>query len=157
MALEKEIKPNTYFYAPFVSKWMAHRDLPRVDELLLLKQHWSTPSFPIPRQRKPCLTSKTASCAEYQDPKVLGCNAVKRDGAVILTNTSWKTFSVLASENEKIQYRSVYSNLCEAAGIFDLPRRRLQGAVVWWKIWAGLKNNIPKTGKCLRKWSKNDF
>ena len=37
MALEKEIKPNTYFYAPFVRKWMALKGLANADELLLLR------------------------------------------------------------------------------------------------------------------------
>ena len=37
MAPEKEIKLYTYFYAPFVRKWMALRGLANADELLLLK------------------------------------------------------------------------------------------------------------------------
>lgn len=39
MALEKEIKPYTYFYAPFVRKWMALRGLANADELLLLRRN----------------------------------------------------------------------------------------------------------------------
>lgn len=36
-ALRKEIKPYTYFYAPFVRKWMALGGSAYADELLLLK------------------------------------------------------------------------------------------------------------------------
>lgn len=106
-------------------------------------------------QPAPCLTSKTASCAEYQETEVPGCNTVKRDAAVILTNTLWKPFSVPASENEKIQYRSVYSDRCAAAVSFIyLTRVYRQRCAAWWKIWARLKNNVSKSGGCLREWCR---
>lgn len=104
-------------------------------------------------QPAPCLTSKTRSCIKYQNPEVLGCNTAKRDTAVILTNTLWKPFSVPASENEKIQYRSVYSFLCGvAASLIYLTRVYRRQLTVWWKIWVRLKNNVPQTGGCFREW-----
>lgn len=103
-------------------------------------------------QPAPCLTSKTTSCVDDQNSEVLGCNTAKRDTTVILTNTLWKPFSVPARENEKIQYRSVYSYLCAAAAsLIYLTRVYRRQLTVWWKIWARLKNNVLQTRGCFRE------
>lgn len=78
------------------------------------------------------------SCSECQNPECFRKSHRERHFPVILT-TLWKPSFVPASENEKIQYRSVYSHLYMQRCLWFTSNRRYEQN---WKIC------FSKTGGC---------